>query len=83
MNFVVKVAKQQAGEDDWKVWIFPEGSLRGPVRSIHTWDDIEVLAAEYGFDDSEVEWDPDAVAEMTAALGAPQTPSRPPGDPEG
>ena len=80
MSFVVKVAKQQPGEDDWKVWIFPEGSLRGPVRSIHTWDDIEVLAVEYGFDDSEVEWDPEAVTEMTAVLGAPQTESHPPGD---
>jgi hypothetical protein len=42
-----------------------------------------VLAAEYGFDDTEVDWDPDAVAEMTAALGVPQTESHGPGDPEG
>jgi hypothetical protein len=28
-DFVAKVAKQQSGEDDWQVSIFPEGSLRG------------------------------------------------------
>jgi hypothetical protein len=55
------------GESRWMVWPEPGG----PMRTVTSWEELDALARERGIAPRDIRFQPQALDQMTEALGPP------------